>query len=358
MEQIPNYKRIQDDILEAIATGRFRAGQKLPTEMEMTQQYGVSRITVQRALTELKLSGHIFRKARAGTFVAIPPQPDVVSPTFWPRRREAGERIRIGIIAPFDLRNTSAYQYLSGIMKALANTEHSITLQNTQDVEQSDRVMLRNCMADRCDGIIYYPGVEQSPPIDYLIEMETGGYPCVLIDKTLPCVHLPSVQPDNVGGMRAMTRHLLGKGHSRIAFVSDRGIIALNERYVGFCREMASAGLVLTQQSFYHLGVHDSFDAEAALPQWLQSGVTAICCASDLHASMVLEGARSMGISVPQQLAITGFDGALPEITSMAQPYEKIGECATRLLLGWINDGQVSYAVTSLPTELKEGITG
>ena len=358
MEQIPSYKKIQGDILEAIATGRLRAGQKLPTEVELTQQYNVSRITVQRALTELKLGGHITRKARAGTFVSIPQQPDVDFPAIWSRQRNEGERIRIGIVAPFDMRNANAYQYLTGIMSALSNTEHSITLQNTKDMEQGDRIMLRNCMTDRCDGIIYYPGVEQVLPTDYLIEIETSGYPCILIDKSVPCVHLPSVQPDNVGGMRVMTRHLLAKGHTNVVFVSDRGIISLNERYVGFCREMTNAGLVSAQQSFYHLGINDDFDAKAVIPQWLQSGVTAVCCASDLHASIVLEGARRLGVSVPEQLAITGFDGAFPEITSMVQPYEKIGECATRLLLGWIDEGQASHTVTCLQTELKESITG
>ena len=66
------YKIIQDDILEHITNGKLSAGARIPTEAELMKKYNVSRITVQRALSELKLQGVITRKPRAGTFVLSP----------------------------------------------------------------------------------------------------------------------------------------------------------------------------------------------------------------------------------------------------------------------------------------------
>ena len=79
-----------------------------------TLKYNVSRITVQRALSELKLQGVITRKPRAGTFVLSPAPKPVFSP------EKSSDRINIGVVAPFDMESPGIYQYLDGILSALS----------------------------------------------------------------------------------------------------------------------------------------------------------------------------------------------------------------------------------------------
>ena len=182
-------KIIQDDILEHITNGKLSAGARISTEAELMKKYNVSRITVQRALSELKLQGVITRKPRAGTFVLSPAPKPVFSP------EKSSDRINIGVVAPFDMVSPGIYQYLDGILSALSVPRDNLSLHNTCYVEAYDRTMLENCLKDNCSGIIYYPGLSSAPPLDLLTQMSVEGYPCVLIDKRVPGIELPCVRP-------------------------------------------------------------------------------------------------------------------------------------------------------------------
>ena len=68
--EIPLYRRIEEDLLTQIAEGQLGSGEALPTERELCEQYGVSRITVRRAVRELEIRGYVHRKQGKGTFVS------------------------------------------------------------------------------------------------------------------------------------------------------------------------------------------------------------------------------------------------------------------------------------------------
>lgn len=355
---IPAYKVIQRDILNQIAEGKLRPGEQIPTEAALMKQYNVSRITVQRAINDLKQQGIVLRRPRAGTFVRIS---DVALPkrSMEPTvHRPAPERISIGVVAPFDMTQPTIYQYINGIMNALTPSRDHVTLHNTGGVEANDRMMLENCLKDGCTGILYYPGIGSAPPLDLLIQMAANGYPCMLMDKRQPDVKLPCVQVDNVAAARTMTEHLIRKGHRKIAFAITTYTSSVYERYTGFCEAMQQAGADMNSQLCYSVDEarRRGENMEDLIRTLLDRGVTAVFCSADQPARDMVDACRRMGVQTPDQLAIAGFDGVYPgEITSMLQPYAQIGLTATQLLLDWILTGRVDRSVTCLEAQLLLG---
>ena len=69
---IPLYEQIYEDIARRIETGEYKAGDKIPTETELLEQYGVSRVTVRRAMSRLVSENLLVKKAGKGTFVSMP----------------------------------------------------------------------------------------------------------------------------------------------------------------------------------------------------------------------------------------------------------------------------------------------
>ena len=358
MGKQPVYKTIQNDIVEKIASGELAPGVRLPTESDLMRQYGVSRITVQHALNELKTQGVLVRRPRSGTFVR---QAVAEKPKEFARQADsAHRRLSLGVVASFDMANASGYRYLNGIMSALKLPRDNIRLNNTGDEAAHERMMLENCIADGCDGILYYPGRDPAPPFDLLVQIAEAGYPCVLIDKQIYGVPLPCVQTDNVGAGRAITQELINQGHRNIAFLLGGLESSVRERYIGFCQAMSQAGLGTFRCVCYNVWdyIHAGKTMADLVSDLLEAGFTAVCCSADLHAGWILEACRGMGVDVPGRLAIGSIDGSLPgDITSMLQPYEQIGKIATETLLRWILNGQVDRSTISLPATLLRGRT-
>lgn len=359
MAHLAAYKVIQNDILGKIASGEFRPGTQIPTEADFMRQYDVSRITVQRALNELKQQGVLLRKPRAGTFVRPGATNISAFPTPGSMPFENTGRVKLGVVAPFDMMASGNYQYLNGVMKVLNPTRDSVSLHSTGYSETCERAMLENCIQDGCSGIMYYPGRGNAVPMDLVIQIEKRGIPCVLIDKQLAGINLPCVQTDNEAGAFEATKLLIEQGHRNITCIMDHFSMSMNERFAGYYSAMQQAGLAHMGQMCYQLPERGQYKAvEEALEKILNDGVTAVFCAADLYAKMLLNVCQTRNIAVPDQLAIIGFDGNYPgEITSMLQPYADIGAEATRILLDWIIDDKVERKTTNFKATLLEGRT-
>ena len=351
MAYLPAYKRIKLDLLDKIRNGELKPGDKVPTEAELMASYDVSRITVQKALTELKDQAVLERFPRTGSFVKG-----------LPATAEFSERTRlsISVVAPFELLQNSTYQYMNGIMRSLDGERDNLSLHNTNYSRVIERRALENTLRDGCDGILYYPGKGDMPPMDLIAQIVAAHVPCVLMDKSLPVVNLPCVQTDNYSAGRTVTQYLIKKGHKRVEFLLDEYSSSIYERYMGYFSVMQENGLAMP-------GSHCTSAATLAeegitLPdvvrKWVDSGVTAVVCCADNWCVEVRKAAQKLRISVPGKLAIAGFDGAYPgDITSMAQPYSEIGAKAASILLDMITGGNAPTQQICLPARLIPGVT-
>lgn len=164
-----------------------------------------------------------------------------------------------------------------------------------------------------------------------------------------------SVSVDNEGGSRALTARLVAAGHRRIACLAGGAAVEpVAERARGWTAAMAAAGL--RTEGLLLASAFDRRAAREAARRWLDEhrDVTAVVCGTDEQAFGVLLAAHDLGLAVPEQLAVAGFNGvaeaadALPPLTTVAQPIERMGHEAVGLLLG--GGRRATHRV--VPTEL------
>lgn len=366
----PLYRRIQQDILDAIASGQLQPGDRLPTEAQLSQQYGVSRITSQRAMADLKLRGLIVRKARAGSFVAETPQLDITSPFADVYDASAnGGNGRVAIVAPFDMATPGIYQYLDGIISQTGIHAERLNLLNTHYTEGLDASALARCVENAVSGIIYYPSIGSRLPVDQLIRLRAANFPLVLIDKRLDGLKIACVQTDNQRSMRELAERVLQAGHRNIAYAAEVSVAttpSVRDRYIGFCEALAASDV---SHCFKHFQASKNIaepdktkqfhrEITRALSQWADQGVTAIVCDSDSMALSIRAAYADKHGAQPFPFSLTGFDGISPDsLTSMRQRYIDIGKAAATILNKQINQADFTDHDLRFPADFVDGGT-
>ena len=175
-------------------------------------------------------------------------------------------------------------------------------------------------------------------------------------DATIPVVAVdphtgrpgPStVEADNVGGARAATQHLIDLGHRRIAHVRGRSdLVSAQLREQGYREALLAAGIPFDPE-LVRVGGYRAVETTDAARELLTrpERPTAVFAANDLSAIRVIEIARELGLRVPEDLSVVGFDNvpeasnAVPALTTVAQPLHQMGAEAVRLLLGLLAGG-------------------
>ncbi|WP_075301098.1 MULTISPECIES: LacI family DNA-binding transcriptional regulator [unclassified Pseudonocardia] len=259
------------------------------------------------------------------------------------------------LLAP-DLPNPYFGRVATGIREALGD-RHQLMLSVIPGGEQPTADDVRRVVAFRPAGLLVH-----APAPSFLDDLDPGGPPVVLLDAPGFEDRAATVTFDLRPGVHALVRHLAATGHRTVAYLdgstpsatftlrrdllrdvaADHGLTVLGAGGDG----AVAAGLTLDAAA-------DT--AVAALPGWRASGATAVVAAADTLAYGVLAAARRLGLDVPGDLAIAGFDDlpysrvTAPALTSVALPAEELGRAAAlRLtaLLGGDPGGPVA-ALTS-----------
>ena len=295
---------------------------------------GVGRGTVSRVLNE---RANVDPETRARVLAAIKELDFVPSPTA--RRLSLRRTQTIAVILPF-LTRPSSVERLRGIEFALVQAGYDMIVFNVETVERRDAVFRDLPRTERVDGLII---VSLSPHKLELERIQRSELPAVLVDAHHPA--LPRVVADDVLGGRLAADHLVGLGHRRVAFIGDipRTPLAFTSsrlRLTGVRRAMAAAGLQLPL-SLVAIGDHSRRQAAELATRMLSlpRPPTGIVCASDTQAAGVLEAATALGLSVPGDVSVTGYDDLeLADhlgLTTIRQPLFDSGVRAVqRLLVG------------------------
>ena len=186
-----------------------------------------------------------------------------------------------------------------------------------------------------------------SPNLDLLRQLDQKGVPIVYLHAPLPVPENAAyVLDDNEGGARMLVRHLLNRGHQRIAgiFKSDdrQGI----ERYRGYLSELLDAGQTVPEESILW---YDTDDRDRLmngqynrLDRFVHSrltGCTAVVCYNDEIAYALIRTLLASGSRVPEDCAVVSFDNSHycslspVSITSLAHERHQMGTTAARMLI-------------------------
>lgn len=173
----------------------------------------------------------------------------------------------------------------------------------------------------------------------------TATIPVVAIDPHTGRTGPSTVEVDNIGGARAATEHLIGLGHTRIAHVRGRtDLVSAEQREQGYREALQAAGLPYDPE-LVRVGGYRAVETTEAAHELLSlpNRPSAVFAANDLSAIRVLEVAAEMGIRVPEELSVVGFDNVpeaancSPALTTVSQPMHQIGAEAIRILMELLN---------------------
>lgn len=264
---------------------------------------------------------------------------------------------RIGVITPY-FSTPSFVQRIRGIAAALSRLQYELVIFTIEDLEHFENYLVTLPLTGNLDGLI----ILSLPVKDDYIKRLT--IPTVLIEypnETLSCVEI-----DDVTGGRMAAEYLIGKGHSRLAFlgVNDTeapayAIQPSSLRLRGFKRGIVNAGLQLPEEYIKTVPYTQEDSRQAARELLsLPEPPTAIFAAADFQAISVLKVARQMKISVPDQLAVIGFDdldmAELHDLTTIRQHLDESGRLAVEMLLGRIADPNRPVQHIHLPLTIIE----
>jgi LacI family transcriptional regulator len=259
------------------------------------------------------------------------------------RALSTGRTLAIGIVAPFATR-PSVIERLRGAAQCISAAGYQLVLLDVDRPEHVAGAFRSIAVKGRVDGLLV---ISLPLPESAVARVRSAGIPLVLIDRRES--GLGGVHIDDGAGGRLAAEHLLGLGHERIAYLGDDetnpyGFDSSARRRAGYEAALRDAG-VEVRPELVATGPHGRSVARTLAAQLLAlpDPPTAIFAASDDQAVGVLEAASAVGVDVPGDLSVIGFDdieiARYAGLTTVAQPLEASGARAAELLLeqveGW-----------------------
>lgn len=264
----------------------------------------------------------------------------------------------LGLVVP-DLANPFFAEMASAIEMHASEYGEALLLGNSLDSEDRETDNLRTFIDYRVDGLIVVPVISGGGSLALLHELDI---PVVIVDRIVPGATAPTVLPDNMAGAEEATDHLIAHGYTSIGCIAGpEAIFTAEERLRGWRTAVERAGLPVEDR----LIVRSEFDRDAAYRAAIDllsapGAPRALFVSSDEQAFGVLRASAKLGLRVPEDLALIGFDGLhhsqsiVPRLATMRQPFQRFGELAVDLVH---QQPPPKSEITRLPVTLQTGGT-
>ncbi len=235
---------------------------------------------------------------------------------------------------------------------------YDITFIN-HNIGRSGMTYLEHCRYRNVDGVCVVCADFYSPEV---ISLATSDIPVVTIDHAF--ANRSCVLSENVEGMKALVEYAASLGHERIAYVFGQRASVTEKRITGYYRGLESCGLD-ARPEYLLPSVYDSTEEGAqAVRELMKLPVPPTCILlPDDHAALgALDAAAELGLRVPQDLSIAGFDGSRigaltrPRLTTVAQDVHRMGRQAAQYLVKRIENPRTAVSETAeVPVHLVKG---
>ena len=333
----PKYKQIYSYLHRAIINNDHKAGDKLPSENELVDQFGASRPTVSRALAQLELDGLVERRPGSGTYVRV-------------QNREEG--FVFGLLIP-GLGTTEIFEPISrGISIARVGGHHDLLWGTTTSPgaseEQQAEQLCNYYLKRKVSGVFFAPMelTEQKDEINQRITraLDEARIPVVLLDRDI-CDYPRRSRYDLVGidNRRAgfvVTQHLLECGAKSIVFWGrPNSAPTVQARSEGYCQALRKS----EQKQHESVVIADPADLSAVREVIANSNPDAVACANDFTAAQLMTSLNRLGVRVPEDIRVTGMDDVRyasmlqTPLTTIRQPCLELGATALSMMLDRIS---------------------
>jgi GntR family transcriptional regulator of arabinose operon len=360
----PLHEQLLNQVRYLILSGVWTPGDLLPSETELQRQLEISRSTVRQAFSNAEAQGLIERVPGKGTFVTR-------SPTGKP------DSHLIGYVTCFSFRHLQS-QLLGGAENVVSNKGYRVVFCSSNGkVNEENRLLEQLALEDKVEGILIWPVLHDDPSRHLFQLARQGLIPLVLVDRTFNGLTCDYVTSDNYAGAYAAVEHLLELGHRRIIFLSP-SILQLStvaERLRGYQDALKDADLTplepwlvgaVNREMRISVALRSFSDAAGPdveqIARYLESPQrpTAIFAMNDMMALQAIKAAGLVGLRVPQDLSLVGFDdesivNTLLDVplTTVAQDAVAMGRRAAEFLIERIEGYNGPPRGEVIPTELR-----
>jgi LacI family transcriptional regulator len=331
--------------------GGVRRRRRGPTLADVARRAGVSEATVSYVLNDRPgvSEGRRLEVLRAARELGF--RPNRVAQAL----RGGASRV-FGVLLG-ELSNPAYWDFSASVIETAGGDDYQVLLAYAGDVDKADQV--RTLLAHQVDGLLVTTAVEQDRPL--LEELALRDVPFVLALRDFPGFPADFVGIDQEAGAREVVEHLLALGHRRVGILSGpQRSDTIRTRVAAYRAALAAAGIgpdvtpfaegEQTHASGYEMA-HGMLRTRSGRP-------TALACANDLVALGAIDAAWDLGLAVPDDVAIAGFDdvslaAARPiQLTSVQVPRLEVGRVAIHLLLERLADPDLPPRRAVLPHRL------
>lgn len=294
---------------------------------DVAKKAGVSATTVSRVINN---HGYLSKQTKEKVFAAMHElnyQPNSLA------RSLQGKKLKlIGLIFP-SITNPFFAELIERIEAKLFKAGYKIILCNAGKDRQKEQNYIRMLIANQVDGIIagaHNLGIEEYQKI---------GLPIVSFDRKLSD-NIPIVSCDNYQGIQLAVQDLIQAGCKKIAFLGNKQIKGhpTDQRLRAYCDMTRKLGL---KQFIYSTSFSDPINFKNMIihQMLIENPPDGIVATDDLSAILVLQEAKKIGLSIPKDLKVIGFDGTREiqtyhsELSTIAQPIDDIAALLVKLLL-------------------------
>lgn len=329
----PLYLQIIDDIKSKIAARQLKAGDQIGSHAELTSKYGVSLITVKKALTTLIQQGVLYSRVGKGTYVAqlSPDTHDEQHPT-------------IGLVLQ-DIRSPFFSRVMHSVEHGAYELGYHVLLGNSSGKPEKEDAQIARFRTFGVKGLIIASMSHEYHASPTIRKLSREGFPFVMVSY-IADENIPFVGCDHEQGGYMATEYLIKLGYQRIGYINgEKGNLvgALRER--GFAAALKAHGKKLDKRFLFHLRHKgERYDYQSGYEiggkfAKLNVRPDAMFIYNDLSALGFEDAVLAGGLRVPEDVAIIGFDDiergqyASVPLTTIRQPSDPIGKQAMELLL-------------------------
>lgn len=268
-----------------------------------------------------------------------------------------GQLPLVGFV-PGDIQNPFFARIAHDLEVELRKQRHNLLIASSEEDVEQEKELLDSLRSLSIRGFIVAPA--SATDNRHIAELAVGNVPLVLVDRAVKDVQCDSVVVDNEGGAREAVDYLVANGHRRIALLRDDSrIFTAQERLAGYQNSLREHGIALDESLVSISRSTVEHAVEATIRQFSRRDrPTALFTVDSLMTQGALLALRSMGLSIPHDVSLVGFDDfnlatfTDPQITVVAQPISEIGPLAAKLLLDRLAGNRPAIRNIRFPTRL------
>lgn len=314
--------------------GRTAKPQQAVTMRDVARLAGVSVATVSHVIND-KPGARIGDAARERVRLAV--EQLGYRPNAFAKSLVQGHSRFIGLVADAIATTPFAGQIIHGAQDEAWKHGYVLLVANTEGNAEAEASAIAMMLEHQVRGILYSTWFHRRVAVPAALR-ETD---VVLVDCYAEGESMPAVVPDERQGGRAATQMLIDAGHDRIALINTTTPSPAHEgRLAGYYDALAASGIA-ADPALVIDALPEQEGGYDVVSQLVATGATAVFCHNDRVAMGLYDGLRAVGLKVPEDMAVVGFDNQeviaahmRPPLTTVALPHYEMGAAGVRALLG------------------------